>query len=71
MKGTEKIASAEEYYQQAAAIAESGEESVTEEDEWQSFGVFALVHGDEESSTKMMELKPTGRGKYGVTITML
>lgn len=63
VKGTEKIASAEEYYQQAAAIAESGEESVTEEDEWQSFGVFALVHGDEESSTKMMELNANRSGK--------
>ncbi|MEO2032948.1 MAG: protocadherin, partial [Planctomycetaceae bacterium] len=63
-QGDKQIATADEYYEQAVQIADSGQQDVTAEDaEWQSFGVFGLVQGDEEEADKVLQL---GASKDGV-----
>lgn len=64
-QGGEQIATADEYYEQATEIAASGQEDaqITEDDEWQSFGVFGLVQGDETEADKILQI---GANKNGV-----
>lgn len=65
-QGGEQIATADEYYDQATEIAATGADEtapVAEDDEWQSFGVFGLVQGDEEKADKILQI---GSNKKGV-----
>jgi len=50
------IATAEAYYDQASDIAELGSAEASEEEEWQSLGVWAMVQGDETQSNKILQL---------------
>jgi hypothetical protein len=51
------FASQDEYAQQAAQLAASGQEaSTTEEDKWQALGVFAMVEGDQTQSNDLFQL---------------
>ena len=52
----EPVATAEEYYDQASEIAGQGEAKGDEDQEWQSFGVFAMVQDDEEEADKILQL---------------
>jgi hypothetical protein len=64
-QGGEEIATADEYYEQATEIAASGQEDtqLSEDDEWQSFGVFGLVQGDQTEADKVLQI---GSNKNGV-----
>ena len=55
ISGTD-VATAEEYSQQATAIASAAREPKAPADKWQSLGVFALVQGDEKTSNNLFEL---------------
>lgn len=50
------VATAEEYYEQAGDIAEQGSEKVSDEHDWQSLGVWAMVQGDQTESNKILQL---------------
>ncbi len=51
------VASAEEYSQQATAIAVKGQEAkVSDKEEWVSLGVFGMVQGDEKDANKIFQL---------------
>ena len=50
-------------YEQAVQIAESGQQDVADDEEWQSFGVFGLIQGDEQEADKVLQL---GASKDGV-----
>ncbi len=74
----EAVATAEEYTTLAANIAEVGEEAKpAETDEWQSFGVFAMVQGDEKDANNIFQIAVNKdgviRGNYynGLTDTNL
>ena len=49
-------ATAEEYYDQASNIAQEGADEVSDEEDWQSLGVWAMVQGDETNSNKMLQI---------------
>ncbi len=49
-------ATADEYYDQASGIAEQGAAEVSDEEEWRSLGVWAMVQGDETQSNKMLQI---------------
>jgi hypothetical protein len=51
------VATAEEYTDQAAAIADRGEQAkATEKDEWISLGVFGMVKGEETEANQIFQL---------------
>jgi hypothetical protein len=53
----EPVATAEEYTDQAAAIADRGEQAQpTEKDEWISLGVFGMVKGEETEANQIFQL---------------
>jgi hypothetical protein len=53
----EQVATAEEYTDQAAAIAEEGKKAETSKDEeWRPLGVFAMVQGEETTSNNIFQL---------------
>ena len=53
----EPVASAEEYTDQAAAIAVKGQDAkVSDKDEWVSLGVFGMVQGDEKDANNIFQL---------------
>jgi uncharacterized protein (TIGR03000 family) len=57
------VATAQEYEQQAAAIAQQGQTAQPPPtDKWQPLGVFALVQGDEKSSNTMFQLAVNAQG---------
>jgi hypothetical protein len=59
--GTEPVATAEEYYQEASQIASAGEASAAD-DEWTSLGVWAMVQGDQTESTNILQLAVNKQG---------
>ena len=53
----EPVATAEEYAQQAAAIADQGEQAQPgEKEEWVSLGVFGMVRGDDTDANQIFQL---------------
>jgi hypothetical protein len=54
--GTEPIATAEEYYQEASQIASVGTAEVAEDEQWTSLGVWAMVKGDQTESNNIIQL---------------
>jgi hypothetical protein len=59
----EPAATAEQYAQQALALADAGRAAAPPaEDEWQPLGVFALVRGDEQTSEKIFQLALNAHG---------
>jgi uncharacterized protein (TIGR03000 family) len=63
------VGTAQEYEQQAATIAQQGQQAQPPpDDKWQPLGVFALVQGEDKSSNTMFQLaiNPQGiiRGNY-------
>jgi hypothetical protein len=53
----EQVATSAEYADQAAAIAEEGKTAeATKDEEWQALGVFAMVVGEETSSSNLYQL---------------
>jgi hypothetical protein len=60
--GDQAVATADEYYDQAAAIAENVPEVNDEEAEWLPLGVFALTQPDTESSDRVLQLAVSKEG---------
>ena len=53
----EPVATAEEYTEQAAAIADQGQQAQpSEKEEWVSLGVFGMVQGDETEANQIFQL---------------
>jgi hypothetical protein len=53
----EKVYGAEEYAEQATAIAETGKDAkVSQDEDWLPLGVFAMVQGDEKTSNHIFQL---------------
>ncbi len=53
----EPVATADEYAQQAAAIADQGQQAQPgEKDEWVALGVFGMVRGDETDANQIFQL---------------
>ena len=53
----EPVATAEEYTQQAAAIADQGEQAkVSEKEEWMPLGVFGMVKGEDTEANQIFQL---------------
>ncbi len=53
----EPVATAEEYTQQAAAIADQGQQAQpSEKEEWVSLGVFGMVRGDDTGANQIFQL---------------
>ena len=50
------IATADEYYEQASTVAEQGAAEVSDEGEWMSLGVWAMVQGEQSESNKILQL---------------
>lgn len=51
------VATADEYAQQAAAIADQGQQAQpTEKDEWVALGVFGMVRGEETEANQIFQL---------------
>lgn len=70
----ENVGTAEEYSEQASAIAETGATAqASPEDEWLPLGVFAMVQGDEKSSNNIFQLATNKagviRGNYYNAVT--
>jgi hypothetical protein len=70
----EQVATAAEYSDQAAAIAEEGKKAeATKDEEWQPLGVFAMVMGEETTSNNIfqMAINKAGviRGNYYNALT--
>jgi hypothetical protein len=65
----DQVATAEEYYDQAAQFADQGREAKPpEEAEWQPLGVFGMIQGDEQVAQNIFQLavdkEGTVRGNY-------
>lgn len=59
----EKVASAEQYAQQATTLADDGRAAkASKEDEWLPLGVFAMVQGDETTSNHIFQLSINKQG---------
>jgi hypothetical protein len=59
----EMVASAEQYYQQANTLADTGRDAkVTQEEEWLPLGVFAMVQGEEKTSNHIFQLAVNKQG---------
>jgi hypothetical protein len=59
----EKVASAEEYAQQAASLADDGKTAkVSKDEEWTPLGVFAMVQGEETTSNHIFQLSINKNG---------
>jgi hypothetical protein len=54
--GDQSVATAEQYYQQAASLAESGRASDPKSSDWLPLGVFSLVQGDQTDTTELFQL---------------
>jgi hypothetical protein len=54
--GTQPVASADQYYQQASTIAQSAPPPDATNADWLPLGVFSLVQGDQTDSTTMFQL---------------
>ena len=72
--GADKVASYEQYEQQAAALSDAGREARTsKDDDWLPLGVFAMVQGDEKTSNHIFQLavnkQGTIRGNYYDAVT--
>jgi hypothetical protein len=74
----EIVATAQEYANQANAIAAVGQAAKpAEQEEWKSLGVFAVMHGDEQDANNILQLAINKdgviRGNYfnGLTDTTL
>jgi hypothetical protein len=70
----EAVATQQQYAQQATAIAETGRRAqVTEDEEWLSLGVFAMVQGEQANGKDLFQLavNKSGiiRGNYYNTLT--
>ena len=50
------VATAEEYYEQASEIADQGVNETSDDGEWQSLGVWAMVQGEQTESNKTLQL---------------
>jgi hypothetical protein len=51
------VATAQEYSTQAVDLAAAGQAAKpTDKEEWQSFGVFAIVHGEDEESNEVFQI---------------
>lgn len=59
----EPVASADEYYQTAAALAQSTSTADAQSGEWLPLGVFAVVQGDQSDTSKVFELALDKSGK--------
>ena len=60
--GDKEVATAEEYYQQAEAIAESVPEVDAEKTEWMPLGVFALTQADTDAASMVLQLAISKEG---------
>ena len=60
--GDQAVATAEEYYQQAEAIAQSVPQIDDEKAEWLPLGVFALTQPDTEASNMVLQLAVSKEG---------
>jgi hypothetical protein len=59
----EQVATAEQYYDQANTLADTGREAkATKEEEWMSLGVFAIVQGEEKTSNHIFQLAVNKQG---------
>jgi hypothetical protein len=59
----EEAASAEVYSKQATQIADTGREAkVSDKEDWQPLGVFAMIQGDEKTSYKIFQLALNKQG---------
>jgi len=70
----EQVATVEQYAEQAATLADAGEEAkAAKEEEWLPLGVFAMVQGYEETSNHIFQLavnqKGVIRGNYYDAVT--
>jgi hypothetical protein len=54
--GTQPVATADEYYQQASTLAQSAPSPTPDSNEWMPLGVFSLVQGDQTDSNTMFQL---------------
>ncbi len=60
--GDQPIASADEYYQQAADIANDGPSTNPDEGQWAPLGVFGLVQGEQASASAVFQLATSKEG---------
>lgn len=60
--GTEPVATAEDYYQEASQIAAAGEAGADASEEWISLGVWAMVQGDQTESDNILQLAVNKEG---------
>src|SRR6516165_5425865 len=72
--GADRVASEEEFAQQATVLADTGREAkATKEEEWLSLGVFAMAQGDEKNSNHIFQLAVNKvgvlRGNYYDAVT--
>jgi len=64
--GTEPVATAEEYYEEAVQIASVDDATAAVADEeWMSLGVWAMVQGDQAESTNIIQLAVNKSGAIG------
>ncbi|MGO9111729.1 MAG: hypothetical protein ACLP9L_21085 [Thermoguttaceae bacterium] len=54
--GTQPVATAEEYYQQASTLAESAPSPAPDDNAWMPLGVFSLVQGNQTDSSTIFQL---------------
>jgi hypothetical protein len=59
---SQPVATADEYYEQASGFAERGAAEVSEDDEWMSLGVWAMVQGDQTESNNILQLTVNNDG---------
>ena len=63
--GEQPVASAEQYYQQAATIAQSAPAAESKPDAWLPLGVFSLVQGSQTDSATIFQLAINKSGEIG------
>lgn len=63
--GDQPVASADQYYQQAADLATSNPPDKGKDDEWKPLGVFGLVQGDQADTSAVFQLAVNKTGAIG------
>jgi hypothetical protein len=59
---SEPVATADEYYQQAADLAQSAPPPAPQSTDWMPLGVFSLVQGDQSNSDTLLQLATNQSG---------
>jgi hypothetical protein len=63
--GDQPVATADQYYQQAATIAGAAPNANPDEGEWKPLGVFGLVQGEQASTSAVFQLATNKQGAIG------